>query len=90
MEHSTQEVGTQIDLPRIYSRYAIRGFSYGVARVVGKIRLWERRIPSSRGLTNSDTYGSYASSGMYGNHASINYVFGQLGTRQNKPNNVQI
>ena len=33
-------------------------------------------------MTISDTYGSYASSGMYGNHASINYVFGQLGGHQ--------
>ena len=28
----------------------------------------------------SDTYGSYSGKGMYGNHASINYVFGHLGS----------
>lgn len=34
-----------------------------------------------------DTYGSYSAGGMYGNHASINYVFGQLGAA-NKSGNV--
>lgn len=28
----------------------------------------------------SDTYGSYSASGMYGTHASLNYVFGNLGS----------
>lgn len=30
-------------------------------------------------LIDRDTYGSYSGQGMYGNHASLNYVFGHLG-----------
>ena len=30
-------------------------------------------------LIGRDTYGSYSGQGMYGNHASLNYVFGHLG-----------
>lgn len=36
----------------------------------------------------SDTYGSYSAHGMYGNHASLNYVFGNVGTTTHGPSRV--
>ena len=34
----------------------------------------------------SDTYGSYSANGMYGNHASLNYLFGNLGSTMKNTN----
>lgn len=38
------------------------------------------------GLYCSDTYGSYSANGMYGNHASLNYLFGNLGSTTKNTN----
>ena len=79
IEHSTQEVGTNDNLPRIYSRYIFNYYYYILVQVVMRIPMWVLRNFMIEFLIGRDTYGSYSGQGMYGNHASLNYVFGHLG-----------